>query len=85
MVRFVKLGYLITNKDGCHLSSLVQGGGLITLGESSKFSDMLYSKVSSSDKEEELISASASNFRDFKSFFLMAGEQPYVEVQCQQK
>ncbi|GBN22414.1 hypothetical protein AVEN_38373-1 [Araneus ventricosus] len=69
MVRFVNLGYVITNKDGCHLSRLVYGGGLITLGESSKFSDMLYSKVFSSDKEEELISASASDSRECKSSF----------------
>ncbi|GBM81209.1 Transposon Ty3-I Gag-Pol polyprotein [Araneus ventricosus] len=44
--------------------SLEGGGGLITAGESSKSSDMLYSKASSSDAEEELISASASDSRD---------------------
>ncbi|GBN39657.1 hypothetical protein AVEN_114659-1 [Araneus ventricosus] len=38
---------------------LEEGGGLITPGESSKSSDILYSNVSSSDAEEELILASA--------------------------
>ncbi|GBN55116.1 hypothetical protein AVEN_10517-1 [Araneus ventricosus] len=37
--------------------SLEGGGGLIAAGESSKSSDILYSKASSSDAEEELISA----------------------------
>ncbi|GBN90283.1 hypothetical protein AVEN_79039-1 [Araneus ventricosus] len=44
---------------------LEEGGGLVTAGESSKSSDMLYSKASSSDTEEEHISASASDSRDF--------------------
>ncbi|GBN92770.1 hypothetical protein AVEN_247809-1 [Araneus ventricosus] len=38
---------------------LEEGGGQITAGETSKSSDMLYSNVSPSDAEEELISASA--------------------------
>ncbi|GBO07778.1 hypothetical protein AVEN_269149-1 [Araneus ventricosus] len=42
---------------------LDEGGGLINAGESSKSSDMLYSNVSPSDAEEELISASASDSR----------------------
>ncbi|GBN32229.1 hypothetical protein AVEN_78362-1 [Araneus ventricosus] len=61
------------------------GGGLITAGESSKSSDMLYSKASSSDAEEELISASASDSRDCNILFPMEGEQPLVKAQCQQK
>ncbi|GBM31827.1 hypothetical protein AVEN_56927-1, partial [Araneus ventricosus] len=47
-----------------HFSGLEGGGGLKTAGETSKSSDMLYSKASSSDKEEELISASASDSRE---------------------
>ncbi|GBM44057.1 hypothetical protein AVEN_223179-1 [Araneus ventricosus] len=43
---------------------LEEGGGLITAGESSKSSDMLYSNVSPSDAEGDLISASASDSRD---------------------
>ncbi|GBM81366.1 hypothetical protein AVEN_50824-1 [Araneus ventricosus] len=50
-----------------------RGGGLITAGESSKSSDMLYSKASSSDAEEELISASASDSRDYKILFSNGG------------
>ncbi|GBN40501.1 hypothetical protein AVEN_275207-1 [Araneus ventricosus] len=46
---------------------LEEDGGLKNAGESSKSSDMLYSKAFSSDKEEELISASASDSRDCKS------------------
>ncbi|GBO16190.1 hypothetical protein AVEN_80384-1 [Araneus ventricosus] len=53
--------------------SLEGGGGLITAGESSKSSDMLYSKASSSDAEEELISASASDSRDCKILFSNGG------------
>ncbi|GBN09995.1 hypothetical protein AVEN_273366-1, partial [Araneus ventricosus] len=49
------------------------GGGLITAGESSKSSDMLYSKAPSSDAEEELISASASDSRDCKILFSNGG------------
>ncbi|GBM48857.1 hypothetical protein AVEN_36915-1 [Araneus ventricosus] len=45
---------------------LEEGGGLLTASESSKSSDILYSKASSSDKEE-LISASASDSRDYKT------------------
>ncbi|GBO36898.1 hypothetical protein AVEN_96254-1 [Araneus ventricosus] len=56
--------------------SLEGGEGLITAGESSKSSDMLYSKASSSDKEEELISASASDSRDCKILFPVEEEQP---------
>ncbi|GBM15833.1 hypothetical protein AVEN_260115-1 [Araneus ventricosus] len=51
----------------CALSGLEEGGGLKTAGESSKSSDMLCSKTSSSDKEEELISASASDSRNCES------------------
>ncbi|GBN68083.1 hypothetical protein AVEN_275510-1 [Araneus ventricosus] len=46
---------------------LEEGGGLVTASESSKSSDMLYSKASSSDTEEEHISASASDSRDSPS------------------
>ncbi|GBM13046.1 hypothetical protein AVEN_101902-1, partial [Araneus ventricosus] len=42
-------------------------GGPITAGESSKSSDLSYSKASSSEKEEEL--SSAFDSRDCKSFF----------------
>ncbi|GBN17203.1 hypothetical protein AVEN_87585-1, partial [Araneus ventricosus] len=66
-------------------SSLEGGGGLITAGESSKSSDMLYSKASSSDAKEELISASASGSRDCKVLFPMEGQQPLVKAQCRQK
>ncbi|GBO14731.1 hypothetical protein AVEN_59425-1 [Araneus ventricosus] len=52
---------------------LEEGGGLITAGESSKSSDMLYSKASSSDAGEELISASASDYRDCRSIFSNGG------------
>ncbi|GBM56235.1 hypothetical protein AVEN_188091-1, partial [Araneus ventricosus] len=52
---------------------LEEGGGLITAGESSKSSDLSYSKASSSDKEEELISASASDSRDCKTVFSNGG------------
>ncbi|GBN43653.1 hypothetical protein AVEN_262632-1 [Araneus ventricosus] len=52
---------------------LEEGGELITAGESSKSSDMLYSMASSSDKEEEFISASASDSRDCKSVFCNGG------------
>ncbi|GBN89326.1 hypothetical protein AVEN_63602-1 [Araneus ventricosus] len=55
------------------LKGLEGGGGQITAGESSKSSDMLYSKASSSDAEEELISASASDSRDCKIFFSNGG------------
>ncbi|GBN55125.1 hypothetical protein AVEN_10524-1 [Araneus ventricosus] len=51
---------------------LEEGGGLITAGESSKSSDMSYSKASSSDGEE-LISASASDSRDCKTVFSNGG------------
>ncbi|GBN04866.1 hypothetical protein AVEN_124479-1 [Araneus ventricosus] len=63
----------------CHFLSLKlkvgleEGGGLITAGESSKSSDMLYSKASSSDAKEELISASASDSRDCKILFSNGG------------
>ncbi|GBM35025.1 hypothetical protein AVEN_240381-1 [Araneus ventricosus] len=72
--------YVSRNCDLSFLSdlmcmSLEEGGGLITAGESSKSSDMSYSKASSSDKEEELISASASDSGDCKTVFLMEGEQ----------
>ncbi|GBL80541.1 hypothetical protein AVEN_61803-1 [Araneus ventricosus] len=53
-----------------NLWGLEGGGGLITAGESS---DMLYSKASSSDAEEELISASASDSRDCKILFSNGG------------
>ncbi|GBL88279.1 hypothetical protein AVEN_102963-1 [Araneus ventricosus] len=53
--------------------SLEGGGGLITAGESSKSSDMLYSKASSTDKEDELISESASDSRDCRSIFSNGG------------
>ncbi|GBM33491.1 hypothetical protein AVEN_272991-1 [Araneus ventricosus] len=52
---------------------LEEGGGLITAGESSKSSDMLYSMASSSYKEDELISASASDSRNCKSIFSNGG------------
>ncbi|GBN56504.1 hypothetical protein AVEN_119356-1 [Araneus ventricosus] len=55
------------------LVGLEEGGGLITAGESSKSSDMLYSKASSSDAKEELISASASDSRDCRSIFSNGG------------
>ncbi|GBM73081.1 hypothetical protein AVEN_17665-1 [Araneus ventricosus] len=55
------------------MQGLEGGGGLITAGESSKSSDMLYSKASSSDAEEELISASASDSRDYRSIFFNGG------------
>ncbi|GBN29224.1 hypothetical protein AVEN_151161-1 [Araneus ventricosus] len=56
-----------------YVESLEEGGGLVTAGESSKSSDMFYSKASSSDKEEELISASASDSRDCKTVFSNGG------------
>ncbi|GBN11555.1 hypothetical protein AVEN_246253-1 [Araneus ventricosus] len=56
-----------------HIRNLEEGGGLITAGESSKSSDMLYSNVSPSDAEEELISASASDSRDCKTVFSNGG------------
>ncbi|GBM03203.1 hypothetical protein AVEN_70617-1 [Araneus ventricosus] len=52
---------------------LEEGGGLITAGESSKSSDMLYSVASSSDKEDELISASTSDSRDCRRIFFNGG------------
>ncbi|GBN74914.1 hypothetical protein AVEN_226418-1 [Araneus ventricosus] len=55
------------------LVGLEEGGGLITAGESSKSSDMSYSKASSSDAEEELISASASDSRYCKTVFSNGG------------
>ncbi|GBO37798.1 hypothetical protein AVEN_16094-1 [Araneus ventricosus] len=55
------------------VEGLGEGGGLITVDESSKSSDMLYSKASSSDKEEELISASASDSQDCKILFSNGG------------
>ncbi|GBL80661.1 hypothetical protein AVEN_258807-1 [Araneus ventricosus] len=55
------------------LDGLEEDGGLITAGESSKSSVMSYSKASSSDKEEELISASASDSRDCKTVFSNGG------------
>ncbi|GBN99945.1 hypothetical protein AVEN_267361-1 [Araneus ventricosus] len=55
------------------VGGLEEGGGLVTASESSKSSDMSYSKASSSDKEEELISASASDARDCKSAFSNGG------------
>ncbi|GBO27900.1 hypothetical protein AVEN_275548-1 [Araneus ventricosus] len=56
---------------------LEEGGGLMTAGESSKFSDMLYSNVSPSDAEEELISASASDSRDCKILFFQWRENSH--------
>ncbi|GBM11787.1 hypothetical protein AVEN_22917-1 [Araneus ventricosus] len=56
-----------------YLIGLEEDGGLITAGEASKSSDMLYSMASSSDKEDELISASASDSRDCKSIFSNGG------------
>ncbi|GBN47624.1 hypothetical protein AVEN_110398-1 [Araneus ventricosus] len=55
------------------LSGLEEGGGLVTAGESSKSSDILYSNVSPNDAEEELISASASDARDCKTLFSPKG------------
>ncbi|GBN98800.1 hypothetical protein AVEN_87926-1, partial [Araneus ventricosus] len=52
---------------------LEESEGLVTAGESSKSSDMLDSKASSSEKEEELISASASDSRDCKILFSNGG------------
>ncbi|GBO20248.1 hypothetical protein AVEN_188045-1 [Araneus ventricosus] len=65
---------------GCAISvdSLEGGGGLIAAGESAKSSDMLYSKESSSEKEE-LISASASDSRDCKSIFSNGGRTAIVK------
>ncbi|GBN02031.1 Fatty acid synthase [Araneus ventricosus] len=54
-------------------AGLEEGGGLVTAGEYSKSSDMSYSKASSSDAEEELISASAPDSRDCKSAFSNGG------------
>ncbi|GBM81249.1 hypothetical protein AVEN_236451-1 [Araneus ventricosus] len=51
------------------LSGLEEDGGLVTACESSKSSDILYSNVSPSDAEEELISVSASDSRDCKTLF----------------
>ncbi|GBM66005.1 hypothetical protein AVEN_152205-1 [Araneus ventricosus] len=55
------------------VDGLEEGGGMVPASESSKSSDMSYSKASSSDKEEELISASASDSRDCKSAFSNGG------------
>ncbi|GBM82090.1 hypothetical protein AVEN_30673-1 [Araneus ventricosus] len=68
-----KLLIVCTCNDECVQNCLEEGGGLITAGESSKSSDMSYSKASSSDKEEELISASASDSRDCKTVFSNGG------------
>ncbi|GBL77226.1 hypothetical protein AVEN_242105-1 [Araneus ventricosus] len=43
----------VCSNGGRTAIGLEAGGGLISAGESSKSSDMLYSKASSSDKEEE--------------------------------
>ncbi|GBN45907.1 hypothetical protein AVEN_242111-1 [Araneus ventricosus] len=59
--------------DCWQAKGLEGGGGLIAAGESSKSSDMLYSKASSSDAKEELISASASDSRDCKILFSNGG------------
>ncbi|GBM74355.1 hypothetical protein AVEN_206422-1 [Araneus ventricosus] len=59
--------------EGLAECSLEGGGGLITAGESSKSSDMLYSKASSSDAQEEIISASASDSRDCNILFSNGG------------
>ncbi|GBL82173.1 hypothetical protein AVEN_252369-1 [Araneus ventricosus] len=61
-------GFYLTDSFG-----LEGSGGLITAGESSKSSDMLYSNASSSDKEDELISASVSDSRDCRSIFSNGG------------
>ncbi|GBN00405.1 hypothetical protein AVEN_61451-1 [Araneus ventricosus] len=53
------------------------GGGLIIAGESSKSSEMSYSKVSSSAAEEELISASASDSRDCNILFFQWRENSH--------
>ncbi|GBM82543.1 hypothetical protein AVEN_29331-1 [Araneus ventricosus] len=57
----------------CKSIGFEESGGLVTAGESSKSSDMLYSKASSADTKEELISASASDSRDCKSIFSNGG------------
>ncbi|GBN16734.1 hypothetical protein AVEN_256211-1 [Araneus ventricosus] len=57
----------------CLKANLEEGGGLITEAESSRSSDMLYTNVSPSDAEEELILASASDSRDCKFFFSNGG------------
>ncbi|GBO26692.1 hypothetical protein AVEN_40054-1 [Araneus ventricosus] len=62
----------LPSREG-RLVDLEESGGLMTAGESSKSSDMLYSNVSSSDEKEELISASASDSRDCKIFLPMEG------------
>ncbi|GBM32595.1 hypothetical protein AVEN_195556-1 [Araneus ventricosus] len=54
-------------RKGEYILGLEEGEGLLTAVESSKSSDVLYSKECSSDKEDELISASASYSRDLKS------------------
>ncbi|GBN99249.1 hypothetical protein AVEN_202756-1 [Araneus ventricosus] len=61
-----RICYKVTN-------GLEEGGGLITAGESSKSSDMLYSRHPLLMQREELISASASDSRDCKILFLMEG------------
>ncbi|GBN06245.1 hypothetical protein AVEN_105370-1 [Araneus ventricosus] len=61
---------LYMRADGLERVGLEDGGGLITAGESS---DMLYSKVSPSDAEEELISASTSDSRGCKILFSNRG------------
>ncbi|GBN01786.1 hypothetical protein AVEN_57921-1 [Araneus ventricosus] len=60
-------GYKISEAD------LEEGGGLITEAESSRSSDMLYTNVSPSDAEEELILASVSDSRDCKIIFSNGG------------
>ncbi|GBN27510.1 Transposable element Tcb1 transposase [Araneus ventricosus] len=55
----------LQSEDITRMVGLEGGGGLIAAGESSKSSDMLYSKASSFDAEEELISASASDSPDY--------------------
>ncbi|GBM61019.1 hypothetical protein AVEN_264356-1 [Araneus ventricosus] len=59
-------------KGAVQILHLEEGGGLMTAGESSKSSDMLYYNVSPSE-EEELISASASDSRDCKILFSNGG------------
>ncbi|GBM22730.1 hypothetical protein AVEN_81485-1 [Araneus ventricosus] len=57
-----------------------KGGGLTTFDESSKSSDILYSNVSPSDAEEELISASPSDFRHCTNIFSADGRTGIVWV-----
>ncbi|GBN63198.1 hypothetical protein AVEN_274952-1 [Araneus ventricosus] len=61
------------------LPNLEEGGGLIPAGKSSKSSDMLYSNVSPSDAEEELISKLASDSRDCKILFTNGGRTAIVK------